>query len=195
MLTTNIYPYYQYTKGVVLLTGVFSIGMFAIPASMLTWGFEAEAERVAKRTRQLSKIRRNLSAHDLNDSDSWSSSGNDYSADEAYQKILAGEDDTDDDSNDADSAAIAKFLQLDADGSGSISLQEFIQFVRKESGLSTGNGTTSVESASETGSGNTTLSKRIDVLETKVDNIMKKVEKICNLMEENSNQPKKKWVF
>jgi hypothetical protein len=38
-----------YTSGVVLLTGVFSIGMFAIPASMLTWGFEAEAERYAKR--------------------------------------------------------------------------------------------------------------------------------------------------
>jgi hypothetical protein len=29
-----------YTSAVVLLTGVFSIGMFAIPASMLTWGFE-----------------------------------------------------------------------------------------------------------------------------------------------------------
>ena len=136
-----------------------------------------------------------MSAHDLNDSDSWSSSENDYSEDEAYQKILAGEDDTDDDSNDADSAAIAKFLQLDADGSGSISLQECIHFVRKESGLSTGNGTPFVESASETRSGNTTLSKRIDVLETKVDNIMKKVDKICKLMEENNSQPKKKWVF
>lgn len=29
-----------YTSAVVLLTGVFSIGMFAITASMLTWGFE-----------------------------------------------------------------------------------------------------------------------------------------------------------
>jgi voltage-gated potassium channel len=36
-----------YTSAVVLLTGVFSIGMFAIPASMLTWGFEAEAQRYA----------------------------------------------------------------------------------------------------------------------------------------------------
>jgi hypothetical protein len=35
-----------YTCGVVLLTGIFSIGMFAIPASMLTWGFEGEAERL-----------------------------------------------------------------------------------------------------------------------------------------------------
>jgi voltage-gated potassium channel len=41
-----------YTKAVVLLTSVFSVAMFAIPASMLTWGFEAEAERMAKRARK-----------------------------------------------------------------------------------------------------------------------------------------------
>ena len=29
-----------YTQLVVLLTGIFSVAMFAIPASMLTWGFE-----------------------------------------------------------------------------------------------------------------------------------------------------------
>ena len=31
---------------VVALTACFSIAFFAIPASMLTWGFEAEAERL-----------------------------------------------------------------------------------------------------------------------------------------------------
>ena len=41
-----------YTKMVVLLTGFFSVAMFAIPSSMLTWGFEAEAERCAKKARQ-----------------------------------------------------------------------------------------------------------------------------------------------
>jgi voltage-gated potassium channel len=41
-----------YTKAVILLTSVFSVAMFAIPASMLTWGFEAEAERMAKRARK-----------------------------------------------------------------------------------------------------------------------------------------------
>ena len=40
-----------YTKGIVLVTGFFSVAMFAIPASMLTWGFEAEAERCAKKAR------------------------------------------------------------------------------------------------------------------------------------------------
>jgi hypothetical protein len=34
---------------VVALTACFSIAFFAIPASMLTWGFEAEAERLFHR--------------------------------------------------------------------------------------------------------------------------------------------------
>jgi len=34
-----------YTSSVIVLTGIFSIGMFAIPASMLTWGFEGKVIR------------------------------------------------------------------------------------------------------------------------------------------------------
>eukprot|EP00457_Paulinella_chromatophora_P002240 gb/GEZN01002244.1/.p1 GENE.gb/GEZN01002244.1/~~gb/GEZN01002244.1/.p1 ORF type:complete len:602 (-),score=76.38 gb/GEZN01002244.1/:420-2225(-) len=40
-----------YTKVVVMITSVFAVGMFAIPASMLTWGFEAEAERLVRQRR------------------------------------------------------------------------------------------------------------------------------------------------
>eukprot|EP01134_Creolimax_fragrantissima_P003713 CFRG3713T1 len=40
-----------YTKVTCALTAVFSVAIFAIPASMLTWGFEAEAERLMKRQR------------------------------------------------------------------------------------------------------------------------------------------------
>jgi len=36
-----------YTKFVIVLTSLFSVALFAIPASMLTWGFEAEAQRMA----------------------------------------------------------------------------------------------------------------------------------------------------
>lgn len=35
-----------YTKGIVLVCAVFAVGLFAIFASMLTWGFEQEAERL-----------------------------------------------------------------------------------------------------------------------------------------------------
>ena len=37
-----------YTKLVVMLTAVFSVPIFVIPSSMLTWGFEAEADRFIK---------------------------------------------------------------------------------------------------------------------------------------------------
>mmetsp|Transcript_312 Transcript_312/g.535 ORF Transcript_312/g.535 Transcript_312/m.535 type:complete len:402 (-) Transcript_312:624-1829(-) len=42
-------PLPWYTKLVVLITSIFSVAMFAIPAGMLTWGFEAEAERLIRR--------------------------------------------------------------------------------------------------------------------------------------------------
>jgi len=47
-----------YTQLVVLLTGIFSVAMFAIPASMLTWGFEAEAERLGRRAKDRAMTRR-----------------------------------------------------------------------------------------------------------------------------------------
>lgn len=66
-----------YTKGVVLLTGIFSIGMFAIPASMLTWGFEAEAERMA----QVAYAKRRQPQTNA-EQDNWSYSSEDYSTGE-----------------------------------------------------------------------------------------------------------------
>ena len=50
-----------YTQAVVACTACFSIAFFAIPASMLTWGFEAEAERLfnkaVERRRRMSKAK------------------------------------------------------------------------------------------------------------------------------------------
>lgn len=90
-----------YTKGVVLLTGVFSVAMFAIPASMLTWGFEAEAERLAKRC--ATRSRRAGSSgmfSSSSSSSSYSSSDDDdgsesslSTSDEEYLKIIGGDDD------------------------------------------------------------------------------------------------------
>jgi voltage-gated potassium channel len=66
-----------YTKAVVLLTGIFSIGMFAIPASMLTWGFEAEAERMAQLAYSKQRKPESTVEHD-----NWSFSSDDYSTGE-----------------------------------------------------------------------------------------------------------------
>jgi hypothetical protein len=40
-----------YTKCIVVLTAIFSVPIFVIPAGMLTWGFEAEAERLMRKRR------------------------------------------------------------------------------------------------------------------------------------------------
>eukprot|EP00978_Attheya_sp_CCMP212_P032868 scaffold130149_cov58-Attheya_sp.AAC.1 len=93
-----------YTRSVILLTGVFSIGMFAIPASMLTWGFEAEAQRVAAKSRRKARSVRMGFRGDCTSSSSSSFSDDDENgeessvstSDEEYLKIIAGDDEEDD---------------------------------------------------------------------------------------------------
>jgi hypothetical protein len=90
-----------YTQIVVLLTGVFSVAMFAIPASMLTWGFEAEAERLAVRAKKRAIARRRGEVYisDTSSSSSNSSSisgfGDISTSDEEYMNIIGGGDDGD----------------------------------------------------------------------------------------------------
>ena len=111
-----------YTKAVVLLTSLVSVAMFAIPASMLTWGFEAEAARMAKRAYSKSKRER----------EGLDSSDDEYSTDEEYQKIIAGEADDDGSTSGGDNddpwrkELMERFARADEDGSGHISLQKFI---------------------------------------------------------------------
>ena len=82
-----------YTQLVVLLTGLFSVAMFAIPASMLTWGFEAEAERLGRRARDRAMARRNGQVY-VSETSSSSSESSDVSgygdlstSDEEYMRI------------------------------------------------------------------------------------------------------------
>mmetsp|Transcript_30286 Transcript_30286/g.34854 ORF Transcript_30286/g.34854 Transcript_30286/m.34854 type:complete len:488 (+) Transcript_30286:57-1520(+) len=90
-----------YTKVVILLTSSFSIVIFAIPGSMLTWGFEAEAQRVASKARKrfLRAKQKESQLGYISDS-SYSSSSVDESeselgsSDEEYLNLIAGEDDS-----------------------------------------------------------------------------------------------------
>lgn len=93
-----------YTKLVVLMTSVFSVVMFAVPASMLTWGFEAEAARMAKRARrQQREMQQQQQRNHLSSQSKLSSSpagapdrcdstseDDDNSTDEEYFNIIAG---------------------------------------------------------------------------------------------------------
>lgn len=124
-----------YTKSVVLLTGLFSIGMFAIPASMLTWGFEAEAARVATKTRKR-HLRRMAGESEFSSSSSSSSSIPDDddsisvdSSDEEYLKLIAGEEGDDGKSDDTLKESLREMIttgSLNVQSGSSIELRERI---------------------------------------------------------------------
>jgi hypothetical protein len=152
-----------YTKGVVLLTGLFSIGMFAIPASMLTWGFEAEAERCARQS-----YKRQKRSSNAPDADTWSFSSDDYSTDEEYRKIIAGGDEDEEE-------ARTDFNLADVDGSGNISLTEFLAMSR--------------EKAAEASMGSSEeLVARISRIERRVEENSEKLDKICRMLEAQASR-------
>jgi len=90
-----------YTQAIVLLTGIFSVAMFAIPASMLTWGFEAEAQRLGIKARKRALAKRKGEVYVSDTSSSGSGSSGDgsslSSSDEEYMNIIGGEDEDESD--------------------------------------------------------------------------------------------------
>eukprot|EP00927_Polykrikos_kofoidii_P050565 TRINITY_DN44459_c0_g1_i1.p1 TRINITY_DN44459_c0_g1~~TRINITY_DN44459_c0_g1_i1.p1 ORF type:complete len:502 (+),score=78.18 TRINITY_DN44459_c0_g1_i1:50-1555(+) len=92
-----------YTKLIVIMTSIFAVAQFAIPASMLTWGFEIEAQRlVLRRHKQAKKRASSILKGGLEE---WSSSSSDdddrVQEWEEYEKVIAGGDDSDEDDNNA----------------------------------------------------------------------------------------------
>jgi len=82
-----------YTKIVVCITCVFAVGLFAIQASMLTWGFENEADRRIKKNKKEKddKVKAIMAGED--GSISSSSSEDDPDSDwEDYEENIAGSD-------------------------------------------------------------------------------------------------------
>lgn len=114
-----------YTQSIVLLTGIFSVAMFAIPASMLTWGFEAEAQRLgikakrralAKRRGQVYTSDTSSSSSSSSDSSSVSCLGDISTSDEEYMNIIGGgdEDKSDDAKGRSKTSLLSKTDAIDA---------------------------------------------------------------------------------
>ena len=87
-----------YTKLIVMLTAVFSVPIFVIPSSMLTWGFEAEAARLMKKKREWRRRRREAAAAGRLYVSSSSSSGTETSSDaerewDEYENVVLGSED------------------------------------------------------------------------------------------------------
>eukprot|EP00466_Bigelowiella_natans_P006171 jgi/Bigna1/56363/estExt_Genewise1Plus.C_960026 len=116
-----------YTKSVVVLTAVFSVAMFAIPSSMLTWGFEAEAERMAhvrylKSKKRRDYLRKYKKEPPLSDSSSSNTDGD--TSDEDYFKQIAGVSGSDSE-DEAKKDAKRLFSQGDKDANAKINFDEF----------------------------------------------------------------------
>lgn len=101
----------------------------------------------------------------------WSNFSDDYSTDEEYLNTIAG---FEDDSDDEEERARRAFNLVDHDGSGQISMDEFLKYSRHL--------TTSGEAISER-SNRSLSAKQLEVLEKKVDDNAKKLERICKILE------------
>ena len=148
-----------YTKVIVMLTAVFSVPIFVIPSSMLTWGFEAEAERLMRRKRERRRKDKEAKRRGLEHPDSSSSSESEEGAmteDEddnveaeydEYENVVLGGIDDDDESkggqgvkgggmSEEDRTLIKEvshfFSGADSDGSGQLSIVEFYQYQKEQ---------------------------------------------------------------
>jgi hypothetical protein len=88
--------------------------------------------------------------------------------DEEYQRIIANEGS--DDEDDPTKQAMLQFLNDDTDGSGSVSLKEYIEMT-KNNQLGGSHPFSNVSGQN--------LASRLDTLEEKVDAIAKKVDMLC----------------
>merc|ERR1719446_13639 len=71
---------------VCVITAIFAVAQFAIPASMLTWGFEQEAERRIKKNhdKRAAQLKRVKEGTDLGDQ--WSSASSDGNSDDLAEE-------------------------------------------------------------------------------------------------------------
>eukprot|EP00729_Bicosta_minor_P004973 gene4973-2432_t len=83
-----------YTKIIVIITAIFSVPIFVIPAGMLTWGFEAEAERLMRKRRERRRKQKEAAAAGERIVSSSSSSSDNSASDNDASG--GGDDDEDD---------------------------------------------------------------------------------------------------
>uniref|UniRef100_A0A7S1N5H5 EF-hand domain-containing protein n=1 Tax=Eutreptiella gymnastica TaxID=73025 RepID=A0A7S1N5H5_9EUGL len=140
-----------YTKVVCCVTAAFSVALFAIPASMLTWGFEAEAERLMvkqhlRKVERAKRVAKGLPADPISSSSSSDEAANkDW---EDYEQVVVGHEDEEEPPHPADAAthginltalqqrrASLAFHALDADSDGVLTHTELLEGCGSDLGL------------------------------------------------------------
>ena len=118
-----------YVKVLCGTTAIFGVAFFVLPASILVWSFEAEAERLIAKDREERLKRKKMK--DRGETPITSSSADSdkpdgaFSSDawEAYEKVILG-DVEDDDKKSKDEMTKKLFDKMDVDRSGKISREE-----------------------------------------------------------------------
>eukprot|EP00944_MAST-04C_sp_MAST-4C-sp1_P015927 g15927.t1 len=145
---TGVLPWY--TKVIVMLTAVFSVPIFVIPSSMLTWGFEAEAERLMRKKREtrkkikLAELRgTRVVSSSSSEEENVFESDNEEAAWDEYERVVLGDDDDD---GKKELSQVSKedkklmqdvsnyFAKADVDADGTLSMLEFYEFARSQRG-------------------------------------------------------------
>lgn len=154
---------------------------------MLTWGFEAEAARLAAKARQRAKSRRKgLKCY--SSSSSSSSGGDDESSlstsDEEYMKIIAGDEDSSEDEDEKMKKLMEKFNEFDKDQSGKLTISEFIKLGMEPPSPEINRGNIHHFGAGGGGgdSHGSSLADRMDQLEDKVNATNEKLDQILHLL-------------
>jgi hypothetical protein len=187
-----------YTKVIVMLTAVFSVPIFVIPSSMLTWGFEAEAERLMKRKRIRRRKEKLAKKNGLSHPESSSSSDSDQDGEytseddentieaeyDEYENVVLGENQDDEMKHDSSSSSsgiskedreliheVSKFFSnADSDGSGTLSIVEFYQYQKEQQEKMR-----MIEIESNGRKQKNVSEERLDRIERKLDELMKVV--------------------
>eukprot|EP00539_Tryblionella_compressa_P011153 CAMPEP_0178783416 /NCGR_PEP_ID=MMETSP0745-20121128/3674_1 /TAXON_ID=913974 /ORGANISM="Nitzschia punctata, Strain CCMP561" /LENGTH=195 /DNA_ID=CAMNT_0020440927 /DNA_START=186 /DNA_END=773 /DNA_ORIENTATION=- len=163
---------------VVAFTGALSVAMFALPVSLLTWGFEAEALRCARKTS------RNMKRNNTFDTQIDGASTSSMNSDEEYLKIIAKETDKSESAGVSEAIQrnvqelVERYLREDIGGKNSTVLMDFLM-----SNIPYREGDISLLERSESHFQNFDLSQRVMKLETAVDSINSKLDSILQMME------------
>jgi voltage-gated potassium channel len=155
------------TKLVVVLTSIVSVAFYSVPASMLVWGFEAEAERMAKRERRRQKKkmqdRQDNCWTTTTTSSSSSSSSSAGTTDEEYFRTIAGEESESDAEKETPwmKQVRAAFEKADANMDGTLTIREATELLTNYTVQNNDNNDDRIQSTAA-------LTARIDSLEATI---------------------------
>lgn len=188
--TSQYMPWY--TKVVVGFTGALSVAMFALPVSLLTWGFESEAIRCARRTSRHLKRGKSFDAQEppfipmVDKVDSLNS-------DEEYLRIVAR--DSSDDSSKFQvgpeynkrqlNELVERFLKDDEHGRKFVLLSNFLMSnteYKAEADMSLVDGFRDAVEASD-------VRHRVGSLETSMHALHSKLDSLVNILEAERSKP------